>query len=312
VRDIEAVRSAFGYDRLNLVAASYGVRVASAYMREHPRRVRSATLRAAYAPDYNIIRDGLGNADKELGRVIDGCMAEAACAAAFPRLEAQLQALDEKLAHDPARLTVKGANGAQEQILVGRELLQQILYAMLLAAPTRQMLPLIIDTASRKGFEPLAPMVVQVRDALYGALPVGMYLSVVCSEDAARLRPQELPSGRTPLSRSAAVLFRACDAWPKAVVPAAFFTPRKIEVPTLILSGELDPATTVAAANRLAASLPLSRHVVLKATSHGPLFPACATKSVASFIESASVSNAAPDCSGLALAPFAVTPPAAR
>jgi pimeloyl-ACP methyl ester carboxylesterase len=304
VEDIDAVRGALGYERINLVAASYGVRVASAYMRGHPERVRTALLRAAYAPDYNILRDGIGNADAELGRVLDECKADRSCGAAFPRLEARLNALDERLAKTPARIEVDHPGGGKEEIRIGRELFQQMLYAMLLAAPTRQMLPAMIDTASRRGFQPLAPLVVGVRDALYGTLPVGMYLSVVCNEDSARLRREDLPRGRTPLTEAPGTIFNICAAWPQRSAPASLFGPLNVAVPTLILSGTLDPATTVEAANRLAAMLPRARHIVFEATAHGPFIPGCAVKEVAGFVESASPEGAVPNCSALKLAPF--------
>ena len=42
--DLDAVRAALGYERINLWGGSYGSRAALVYMRQHPERVRAAVL----------------------------------------------------------------------------------------------------------------------------------------------------------------------------------------------------------------------------------------------------------------------------
>ena len=44
VRDLDDVRAALGYERVNLYGISYGTRVAQHYMRRYPERVRAAIL----------------------------------------------------------------------------------------------------------------------------------------------------------------------------------------------------------------------------------------------------------------------------
>ena len=48
--DLDDVRAALGYERINLEAASYGTRVALLYLRAHSDRVRAAVLRSASPP----------------------------------------------------------------------------------------------------------------------------------------------------------------------------------------------------------------------------------------------------------------------
>ena len=47
--DVEAVRAALGYERLDLWGGSYGTRAALVYMRQHPERVREALRNRAHA-----------------------------------------------------------------------------------------------------------------------------------------------------------------------------------------------------------------------------------------------------------------------
>ena len=52
VDDFDEVRSALGYDKINLRGGSYGSRSALAYMRRHPDTIRSATLQAIQPISY--------------------------------------------------------------------------------------------------------------------------------------------------------------------------------------------------------------------------------------------------------------------
>ena len=311
VADIEALRVALGRPRLTLLAGSYGTRVAVAYMRDHPRRVRAAILRAAAPLDFNIIAGGIAAADSELGRVLDECEADAACNSAFPRLEERLWAMSARLAASPEAVSLTGPDGTGEAFAVTSTLFHQTLYALLLSAPTRQQIPLIIATAEQRGFQPLAPLLGQVRHQLYGALPIGMYLGVVCAEDAPRIGAQGIAAGRTPLIANGVKLAEACRGWPVPPAPAAANVQPRLATPTLVLTGALDPATNAAEADRLAERLSRGVHVIVPATAHGPLFPECVRADVARFLEGAPVEGVRPDCSSTALPPFAL-PPAAR
>jgi pimeloyl-ACP methyl ester carboxylesterase len=61
---------------------------------------------------------------------------------------------------------------------------------------------------------------------------------------------------------------RACQAW-GLTAPAAATVPAVVSVPTLLISGEFDPVTPPADAERLARRLPASRHLVVPGAGHG-------------------------------------------
>ncbi len=305
VTDLEAVRAALSYQRVNLVAASYGVRVATLYMRRHPERVRSAILRAAYPSNFNIVGNGLPAADAELGRVVDECGASAECHSAYPNLEAELNQVFASLEQAPQNVT--RADGSSLQVTPA--LFQQALYALMLSAQTRQSLPLMIHTAATRGFQPIATPLGQIRDALYGTLPVGMYLSILCSEDVPRLAPGDLQRPRTPLGRMGAQLIETCRSW---AVPAAdpnLFQLSELTTPTLVVSGLLDPATTASAGRALMRQLRTAVHVELPATAHGPMLPACLREDARRFLANPGpIANAGQACATATLPAFAVMP----
>lgn len=304
VEDIEAVRAAFGYPRINLFGDSYGTRVAGAYMRAYPRRTRAAVLRAAASPDFNILQGGLGNADAELARVFEQCRRDATCGGAFPEVKRRYASLQTALESNPVTLRVRGADGTEQELRVTAASFNQAIYVLLLGARTRQQVPRFIFEASTRGLDTAAPILLQIKHSTL-ALPVGMYLSVVCSEDVARLDPRKARTRRIGLSADIAIVARLCDNWPKRRIPASQFSPLTVAVPTLLISGALDPSTTAQAAERFARSLARSRHLILPATSHGPLIPDCAVPAVAAFLRSASPNATQSDCSNLTLPQFA-------
>lgn len=309
VADLEDLRAALGYPRLNLVGVSYGVRVALLYMREHPQRVRSAILRSAYPLDYNIIAEGAAAGDSALAQILDDCESDAACRQAFPGLSDQLRTIEARLAANPIDVTADGADGHPVQVQVTADLFEFLLVVMMQATPSRQYIPLLIATAATSGFQPFATPLLQVRQGL-SDFPVGMYLSVLCAEDAPRV-PPATPVLHTPLSDAAARLRQICSRWPVSPAASRALEPFGSDVPTMIISGTLDPVTPPQAAARLAASLSHATYVVLPATAHGPMFPECVRPAVATFIRTAAATASGEACATLALPPFA-TPPSAQ
>ncbi|MBV9772766.1 MAG: alpha/beta fold hydrolase [Gemmatimonadetes bacterium] len=305
VDDMDEVRAALGYRQVDLVGASYGTRAVQVYLKRHPAAVRSVVLRAVLPMGGNILVDGTRSADRELERVLADCAAEAGCAAAFPRLQAELDSLGRGLAAAPARVRVPSAGGATE-LEVTRGLFYQTLYALLLSTQTRRQLPLLVHRAATAGVQAVAPLIGQVRAATYGTVPVGMYLSVVCSEDAPRITPGQARELRTGFGGFTAGIEEVCAGWPRGRLPAGYHDPVRTDLPVLLLSGAADPGTAAGPADAWARTLPNALHVVFSATAHTPLFPGCGEELVVRFVEAASVAGLDGRCAGeLRWPPFA-------
>jgi len=301
--DLEDLRAAMRYRQINLVAVSYGVRVALLYMRQHPRRVRTAVLRAAYPLDYNIISAGAHAADAQLALVIDECTRDPACRQAYPGLPDQLLALDRQLAAAPATSATGEARSGGGQATVTRDLFHYLLLAMMQASVSRQYIPMVIATAASRGLQPFSSQLAQLQTSLK-RFPVGLYLSVLCSEDAPR--QHDYRPARTPLATAAQKLLAACSNWPVRPASDRALEPFTSDVPTLIVSGALDPVTPAESAERLAGSLPNSRHLIIPATGHGPMFPECMRPGVTGFIRTSVIPSSLDACSALTLPAFAV------
>ena len=70
-------------------------------------------------------------------------------------------------------------------------------------------------------------------------------------------------------------LAEICKLWPKGPVDADLHAPLSSAVPTLLLSGEADPVTPPADAERLARGLARYRHLVVPGEGHGQIVTGC-------------------------------------
>ena len=105
-RDIEAARVALGYRQLNLVAVSYGTRLAMEYMERFPGSVRAAVLdgvapRELRAPLYYV-----ADAEASLRRWAELCRADGQCRR-YGDPAARYRAVLSRLAATPATATIR-------------------------------------------------------------------------------------------------------------------------------------------------------------------------------------------------------------
>jgi pimeloyl-ACP methyl ester carboxylesterase len=118
-----------------------------------------------------------------------------------------------------------------------------------------------------------------------------MQNSVVCSEDvpffhvgeAERQRIEQTYQGTDQLD----ALVEICKLWPKGPVDADLHAPLSSAVPTLLLSGEADPVTPPADAERLARGLGRYRHLIVPGEGHGQIVTGCVPRLMADFLDGA-------------------------
>jgi len=70
----------------------------------------------------------------------------------------------------------------------------------------------------------------------------GMQLSVICAEDADRLRVDPADAATLMGAEFVASMLAQCEVWPKGRRPPDFNDPVRSDRPVLLLSGELDPS----------------------------------------------------------------------
>jgi pimeloyl-ACP methyl ester carboxylesterase len=299
VADLDAVRAAMGYRQINLWGGSYGTRVAQEYVRRHPDRVRSMVLDGVAPPSMRISLDVWPTRDAALSALIDACAAAAACRAAHPDLAATLASIQ-------ASLGATGREIAYADPRTGESRSVRITYDHVLAAlqpftyspELRALLPEVIARAAAGDFAPLFATVDLVTADLAEQLNTALHYSVTCAEDVPRVTGADAEH-RLANVRTATLARRGlamCDVWPKGTAPADAFLPLRSSVPTLLLSGGLDPVTPPDYGDMVAKSLPNSRHVVAKGYGHIVSPHGCGPQLIASFIDDPTFAKLRQDC----------------
>lgn len=295
--DLDDVRAALGYDQINLYGASYGSRAALEYLRRFPDRVRSVVLDSVAGPDLILFDRMPVDGQRALELVFDRCAAEPACAAAFPDLRADYQALLDRLdTPEPIRVADPLTNEPIELDLT-RDRFSQYIFNILYSAEFQSLLPLLIHQAHETGdFAPLIAQAVAINEGA-GLYP-GLLYAVACTEDVplidlAASRARQEATDFAPFADRAVAI---CDTWPRGDVPADYRDPVASDVPVLLLSGEADPVTPPGYAATVAETLPNSRHLVLPGYGHSVITAGCMPQVVARFINSGSIENVDTAC----------------
>jgi pimeloyl-ACP methyl ester carboxylesterase len=270
--DLDDVRAWLGYERINVLGGSYGTRAAQGYMRQHPDHIRSAVLMGVMIMDARMPLYHARKAQESIDKLFDDCAADATCRAAFPTLRADLAAVMARLDKGPVKQTVKDLRtGKSAELSIAKGAFTTTLRAMQYSPFLSVRIPLYVHMAAQGDFAPMIQMT--ILDRVDPGWDIGLYLSITCAEDVARIDPQEV-SALVANTYQGDDRIRdqkeACSFWPKATVPETFFQPLESTIPTLLLTGWLDPATPPEWAAEVTRHLPNSTNVVLREGSHSP------------------------------------------
>jgi pimeloyl-ACP methyl ester carboxylesterase len=310
VRDLDAVRAALGYARVNLYGGSYGTRVAQHYARRYPQQTRAVVLDGVVPPELALVPNIAIESERALERVYARCAADPDCDRRFPALGAQFARLDARLTRGPVTVTLADpVTGAIAKLEVTRAHLVTMARMLTYSPGTASILPLVLHEAATNGnFGPLAAQAEMIGDDLERTIAMGMHNSVVCAEDAPRFaeavdRKALEATAIGPLMQDG--MQAVCEVWPRGPVDGDFAEPLDSAVPALLLSGEFDPATPASYGAMAAKGFRNGLHVVVPGQGHGQAQLPCVQKLLRRFIDAGSVAGLDTACIGtLEPAPF--------
>ena len=263
--DVDAVRRALGYGRVDLVGASYGATLAQLVAERHPGAVRSLVLDAATPLGVPVYAREPATAARALAGVVAECTAVAACRRAYPHLAAE------------ARAGLRGGPG------VSRAAAAATVEALLRTADGQAVVPYDLDRAARGNVKPLGEdFKTYVGTGIDRRLRLLMAWEIQCREPWARLGPAGSGFLAPAVTARNALLRDGCAALPQAHVPAEPAGP--VDRPALVLVGSTDPQSAPYAA-RWKRLLPAARLVVVAGGAHGVSDVGCVPRLVVRFLE---------------------------
>ena len=299
VEDIDDVRAALGYAKVNLWGGSYGTRVELEYLRRHGEHVRSMVLDGVAPATMKLPLSFVADGDAALAKLVGDCAADALCRLTYPDLRGTIESLRSRLARRPVRAAIQDPRtGERETIDVTENVFLSGLFRPLYVAELASLLPFGIASAARGDFNPLLAQNLEFADDVSENLSLGMHLAIVCSEDIPLVTPADLAAADRSFFGRALVndFVRACRDWPRGPVPADYYTPVASNVPALVLSGGIDPATPPRHAEQVVATLPNARHLIAPHLGHGVSLHGCAPHLVEDFIRKGSAATLDGSC----------------
>jgi pimeloyl-ACP methyl ester carboxylesterase len=242
--DADALRKALGYERVSLVANSYGTHLALAIIRTYPAIVERALLYGIEGPDhtYDMPSQVLG----ELAEIARGAEQSPQIAPRIPRggLLAALETVQKRLAARPVTVNVPW-NGEKVALTISRFDVQRIARRGVHDLTNMTWPALIIDMYEGH-FEEAARVILEDR-----AWPIdsAMYFMMDC---ASGLSPERLQRIRTNPDEQRAMeiigdinldYFATCDIWGNPDLGPQFRAPLTADTPVLFLQGTWDVST---------------------------------------------------------------------
>lgn len=281
--DLDEVRAALGYEKINLWGGSYGTRAALVYARRHPDRVRTVVLDGAAPFEIALPLHNAWGAQRALDRLVADCAAERECRSAYPRLREELE---EVFARLPVRASLRHPRtGRPVEMTIGRGAFASGLRGMLYTPAHASLVPWVVHSARQGDFAPFATLTLETAAWSTDTMSLGLTLSVLCSEDVARIRDGETERavrGTFLGDFEIETWRRMCASWPRGPLPEMDGPP--LRVPALILSGDLDPVTPPRWGEVMKNHFSNALHVVVPGAAHNTSMTGCVPDLIARFI----------------------------
>ncbi|MCY4021145.1 MAG: alpha/beta fold hydrolase [Chloroflexi bacterium] len=293
VRDYVDLLSLMDLPQVNVYGSSYGSRLALMLADAAPERIRSLALDGVYPPPLRHTAEVARNLDMALNRLFDDCAKDVACKEAYPELRDAFYRAGAELNASPQELSLLGQKTGMtitgnDFVLMTSSLLQH--------ASAIPYLPGFIASIASGHYD----LELLLESELFasdeddrGSQTESAYLTQRCSEDLAVPEAERYltdPDGIAPLLIAAArqvveAHYADCQAWNVPALTSRLESPVTSGIPSLLMSGAYDPATSAQWGSFAAEHLQNNWHFVFPNAGHGMLDSVpCATEIMGAFL----------------------------
>lgn len=285
IRDFDAVRVALGHEQINIYGGSYGTRAGLVYMRMFPKSLRSVVLDSVGPIEVPIGLFGKSSA-RSFNLLLENCKKELSCQMAYPDLEKEFSSILARLTQKPAQVNIAHPRlGTQTKFVISKAKLLGTLRMQLYSVATRSLVPLVIHQAYLGNYMPLAGLVAQTEGGQ--GIYLGLMFNIACNEDFPTISETDFEQDAKNDFGGGDSHFgfkMVCPLWPQYRPNKEFYQTVTADIPTLILSGNLDPVTPPSNGEHSARSLPNNHHIVVENASHTVAMSTCASDIINEFL----------------------------
>ncbi len=271
--DFEDLRKTLGYEKWNLLGASYGSRLGLTIMRDFPNSVRSSVLAAILAPETNLINGSIQNFENSFFSVLERCEKNERCNDRYPNLKERLLKTLKKMQTEPLRFDYEG-----KPFVLNAQDASLLIYVSLFDHHPIGNIPLLIEALENGETEPLRNAIKGI-EYVYRLVNWPVNYSIMAYEELplynAAAKEKSLKQsiivrfGHSSFISGAELMsnwhsFRATDFENQPVVS---------EIPTLMASGGLDHVTPISNAKEALKHLKNGYELIFPDEGHYLYYP---------------------------------------
>jgi hypothetical protein len=229
---------------------------------------------------------GLSSA-RSFNLLLEHCSNVESCNKAYPNLKEEFETVINRLSNKVVSLDINHPRlGTKTAFKLSKGKFINVLFKQLYSMESRTMVPLIIHQAFMENYQPLVGVISSGEGAMN--MYVGLTFNIVCNEDMPKItNDMRVKDSENSFDggSSHAIFKTVCDMWPKYQVDEAFYNPVVANIPTLILSGDLDPVTPPSNGDKSDKTLPNSHHIISKNSAHIVASSACGVEMINEFLQ---------------------------
>jgi pimeloyl-ACP methyl ester carboxylesterase len=279
--DMAMVMTALGYEKFNVYGTSAGTAIAQYLLRKHPHRLRSVIIDSTVPLGRKTLQAEMpANAARIMHALFEACAQDAACAGAYPDLEARFDGVIESLNEEP--VTVPATNprtGEELGVVFNGDRLAGALFMAAAQTSAIPHLPGLIHSLSQGNHDGLKEMAGAAMPPP-GEFAHGLGTAALCAISNTFTEEDLVFDGRFPayeaavgrLSWGPRMLLKSCAAWEYEKQDPGVREAASSDVPTLIVAGQLDNITPPAWAHDAALSLSNAYVFEVPGYGHSPTF----------------------------------------
>ena len=309
--DLDDVRAALGYNKIDLAGASYGTIAAQAYLRQHPEHVRAVLLVGVATPAIKQPLLFARAAQHALDLLFEDCAADSVCHAAYPNLKDEFRQVLARFDKGPIEVEfINPSTREKQRVLLARGNFVERIRLLLYTTTSARFVPLVIHKVFENDYLTFENAVLSSN--VGRGISRGMYFTVTCSEGVPFISAEDLTreTEDTFVGEYRVRVHReACKQWVRGDVAPSFIDPVKSSAPVLMISGEADGSTPPWYGEGAVKYLPNGRQLKIRYYGHQIDSP-CVWGIIASFLEKGTTEGLDTSCTAaIKRPPFAMEMP---
>lgn len=294
-RDLDQVRKALGYNKINLYGASYGVSMGLAYLQRYGAHVRTAVFYSGSLLDVPLWQLTPLHAQQAFDQLDRRCAAAPACARAY-HPAADLATVVSRLHAHPARVTITGHSGRRQTLTITVTAFLNVVIDDYLSSPdTAVLLPEDLHAFAHGQWAKVLS-----ERGLAAQIPSGtsqlQQLTIRCGDAWAAMNPAKIAQQArislfTPqMAATAAWQRQLCAIWPHDQGVSGVV---RSNVPAVFVNGTADPVDPPANVAAAPHTMPNALLVTVPGGSHDVAPTGCIPAQSRAFIMAGKPANRA-------------------